>query len=147
MGAFVFWRALLALPLLALTAFVRSGGHIALPPQGSRVRTVALALLYFSFQTCWMWGLAKTTPFMAAISSLMIPVFSLLVARAIGAERLSALQTAGAGVTVLGCGLCIPAPAARQSRGIHGSHSIPHSPQSREVPCTFLLETEASHST
>ena len=97
--------------MLAALAFLRSGGVISLPPHPWHV--LGLGASYFSFQTCWMWGLELTTPFIAAISSLMIPVFSMLVSRCVGTEQLSAVQIAGTIYTVLGCGLCIPEPSGR----------------------------------
>ena len=82
-GAFIFWRTVLAVPFLFLIGLLQSRGHFELPPRCSHV--VWLGMLYFCFQTCWMWGVAMTTPFIAAVSSLMIPVLSLFASRCIGA--------------------------------------------------------------
>ena len=106
-GSLTLLRVLISMLVLAAQGLVRTGPAGALPHATDAPRAAALGLSYFTFQTCWLWGVKLTSAFTAAISSLTIPMLSLLYAWVTDAEELRRGKVLGIMLTLLGCGLCI----------------------------------------
>lgn len=72
-GVLMFWRMSLATPIVACLCKL-TGETLRLPNASDVASVTRIALFYSGFQGAWCWGIKLTTPFIAAISSLTIPV-------------------------------------------------------------------------
>ncbi len=101
--ALIGFRLALGAPLLALAAglLVRR-----LPPSGDLLRLAALAALGISInQLLFAEGLYRAGPINAALSILLVPAVSMIVAAALGHEKLNRRRILGVGLALLGAAI------------------------------------------
>ena len=90
--------------LWALAAY---RGKARLPERRLWRRLAAMGFLYFTcFPMFFNWGLVHTTAARGAVMIASAPVWSAIIARAAGRERLSRIQVVGTLLTVVGVTVC-----------------------------------------
>ena len=98
------WRFVLAAALIGSQAALRTGP--VLPPRGRRALALLLALAGVGlYQVFFIWGLAKTSGFSAALLNSTSPLFSALFVFLLGLERFTAPKAVGSLVAYGGVAL------------------------------------------